>query len=204
MEDLGSEREDGKSISSDSQTTFTMENEDGPEEEEPSEAAGRASPEELEKTDPVMNKEDTLATPENVAQKQQDQKCHDSLLTFDDGSTNTSPMTMQDQPSPNKRKESSPHEKDIMQILTESEINSIKRSIGTAFYNRLKLAQIQIILRKEPNMRREAEIDLLVEKLKTFSSLKDKKLGYADYRHLSQVMTYKEMDADSLVYDTGS
>ena len=94
-------------------------------------------------------------------------------------------------------------EASIFQMLTDAEVHEIKRRIATAFYNRLKLAQIQIILRKIPNLRSEIEIDQLIDKLKTFKSLQNKNLQYSDYRQLSQVMTYREVDDESIIYETG-
>ena len=75
-----------------------------------------------------------------------------------------------------------------MKILTDSEIFEIKRKIANVLADRLKLAKIQIILKKKPQHRSESEIDQLTEKLQTMSFFQNKKLAYCDFRDLTQTM----------------
>lgn len=87
-------------------------------------------------------------------------------------------------------------------ILTESKKNEIKNQIGQAFLDILKKATIRIILQKESVKRTEEEIDRIIKLLKGFEFFQsNKKLSYCDYRDLAQMMTYKEYEPDSIIYD---
>lgn len=74
-----------------------------------------------------------------------------------------------------------------MALLTESDINTIKRSIGDAFFKVLVQAEVKLILKRQPYQRTEIQIDRLVKFLKTYTFLTDKKkLSYSDFRDLAQ------------------
>lgn len=91
-----------------------------------------------------------------------------------------------------------------MFILTESQKNAIKRTIGEAFLNILKQATIRIILQKSPDKRQEKEIDHVVKMLKTVNFLKkNSSLTYSDYRELAQLVTYEEYKKGEFIYEYG-
>ena len=52
--------------------------------------------------------------------------------------------------------------KEIMNLLTESEKNRIKRNIGDVFRRVLTQAEVKLILKKQPINRIEKEIDKLI------------------------------------------
>lgn len=91
-----------------------------------------------------------------------------------------------------------------MKLLTEAERNKIKREIGDAFRRVLKLAEVKIILRKEPGDRGWEDIDKLVEflgKLDFFKNLKN--FGYSQMRDLALTLKYKEINEGEQVYAYG-
>jgi len=53
-----------------------------------------------------------------------------------------------------------------MSLLTQSQINEIKRSIGDLFRKLLQEAEVKLILIKSAGDRKEKEIDILVDFLK--------------------------------------
>lgn len=91
-----------------------------------------------------------------------------------------------------------------MKLLTESEINRIKRNIGDAFRNVLQQAEVKLILKRPPYQRKEHDLDKLVSFLQGYDFLRDqKKLSYSDFRELAQSLTYKEYEKDTDVYKYG-
>ena len=62
-----------------------------------------------------------------------------------------------------------------MSLLTQSQINEIKRSIGDLFRKLLQEAEVKLILIKSAGDRKEKEIDILVDFLKKTKFLSQEK-----------------------------
>lgn len=91
-----------------------------------------------------------------------------------------------------------------MNLLTESEINKIKRNIGDAFRKILQQAEIKLILKRPSNHRTESDIDKVISFLQGYHFLANqKKLSYSDFRELAQSLTFKEFQPGEDVYKYG-
>ena len=89
-------------------------------------------------------------------------------------------------------------------MLTEAEINKIKREIGDVFRRVLQQAEVKLILKKPPHMRKEEEFDKLVKFLMKYDYLtQQKNLQYSEMRELAQLLTYEEYEPGQQIYNYG-
>ena len=73
---------------------------------------------------------------------------------------------------------------DIFKLMSDFQIIEIKRRIASALLDRLKRAELQIILKKKNCSRKEDQIEFVIRQLKSLPFFMDKNLSYSDFRDL--------------------
>lgn len=92
-----------------------------------------------------------------------------------------------------------------MQLLTDSEINRIKRDIAIAFNKLLFQAKVKQLLRIPAYVRKESEVAKLVKFLKGLSHFQQGHdlVQSKDYIELTNCMYFNEYEEGQVIYDIG-
>ena len=87
-------------------------------------------------------------------------------------------------------------------LMDEGKRNEIRRNVGWAMARLMELMHVKRILKIQPYVRSEREVQRVVGFMRGFPEMKMyPNLTNSDYRELSQGLSYREIPADTEVFD---